>query len=108
MRFLTFLLVCCAVAVFAQSGGDQNAASKALHALFTTEWDYQMQQHPEQASNLGDRRWNDRWTDESLEANAKRYEHNKDVLVRLEKIDRGTLSPADQLNYDLFKKQYSD
>jgi len=108
MRFLTFLLFFCALSVFAQSGGDQNAASRALQALFTTEWDYQMEQRPEEASNLGDRRWNDRWTDESLEAIDKRYEHNKDVLVRLEKIDRGSLSPADQLNCDLFKKLYAD
>src|SRR5215467_439890 len=108
MRFLTFLLVCCAVAVFAQSGGDQNAASKALHALFTTEWDYEMQQHPEEASNLGDRRWNDRWTDESLEAHAQRNQHYQDVLAGLKKIDRSALSPAEQLNYDLFQKRYED
>jgi len=103
MRFLTFLLFFVALSMFGQT--DQ---AKALHELFTTEWDYEMQQHPEEASNLGDRRWNDRWTDESLDAHAKRYQHNQEVLVRLKKIDRNALSPAEQLNYDLFQKRYED
>src|SRR5215813_142230 len=103
MRFLTFLLFFVALSMFGQT--DQ---AKALHELFTTEWDYEMQQHPEEASNLGDRRWNDRWTDESLDAHAKRYQHNQEVLVRLRKIDRGALSSAEQLNYDLFQKRYED
>jgi uncharacterized protein (DUF885 family) len=108
MRFCIFLLFLCALSTFGQTGSTQNSVSKALHDLFTTEWDYDMQQHPEEASTQGDRRWNDRWTDESLEAHARRNQHNQDVLARLSKIDRSTLSPADQVNYDLFKKRYED
>src|SRR5215475_10439162 len=87
MRFLTFVLIICALSVFGQNGPVQNPPSKALNDLFAAEWDYDMQQRPEQASNLGDRRWNDRWTDESLEAHARRHQHNQDVLARLAKID---------------------
>lgn len=105
MRYSLFLLFLGALSAWGQV---TSSASTALHDLFTTEWDYEMQQHPERASNLGDRRWNDRWTDESLEAQDRRYQHSQDVLVRLAKIDRSTLSSADQLNYDLFKKQYED
>src|SRR5215467_14518594 len=108
MRLLTFVLLIFAVSVFGQTGPGQTQTSKTLHDLFSAEWDYDMQQHPERASELGDRRWNDRWTDESLEALERRHQHNQDVLTRLGKIDRAALSPADQLNYDLFKKQYSD
>jgi uncharacterized protein (DUF885 family) len=79
-----------------------------MRDLFAAEWDYDMQQHPEEASNLGDRRWNDRWTNESVEAHAQRNQHNQDVLVRLARIDRGALPPAEQLNYDLFQKRYED
>ena len=89
---------------FAQS----NAAGKALHALFDAEWDYDMQQSPEWASDLGDRRWNDRWSDDSLESYARRHQHNQEVLAKLAKIDHAGLSTADQLNYDLFKKHYED
>ena len=108
MRFCLFLLALGALSAWGQTDQMTPSASKALHDLFTTEWDYDMQQHPEHASTLGDRRWNDRWTDESLEATARRYQHNQEVLARLAKIDRSALAPADQLNYDLFKKGYED
>ncbi|HYL94085.1 MAG TPA: DUF885 domain-containing protein, partial [Alphaproteobacteria bacterium] len=100
---------CTALVLFCFSVGlawGQNASSKALHDLFATEWEYELQQDPEQASSLGDYRWNDRWADESLEAYARRYQHTREVLAKLAKIDRASLSPADQLNYDLFKKRH--
>ena len=83
-------------------------AAKALHDLFAAAWEQEMQGHPEEASMLGDRRWNDRWTDKSLEAYARRDQENQEVLGRLAKIDRSALSKIDQLNYDLFQKRYLD
>jgi len=83
-------------------------AAGALHALFAAEWDYQMEQHPAWASSLGDRRWNDRWGDISLEATFKRHDHDIETLNKLSQIDRAALSSADQLNYNLFKKNYEN
>jgi uncharacterized protein (DUF885 family) len=57
---------------------------------------------------LGDRRWNDRWEDVSLESIFKRHVHHVETLAKLAKIDRAALSVADQLNYDLFKKDYEN
>ena len=88
----------------AQSPSGPSAAGKTLNDFFESEWDYEMEQSPIRASFLGDRRWNDRWGDRSLEAYRKRDEHTVDALARLTKIERAQLSPADQLNYDLFKK----
>ncbi len=79
-------------------------AGKALQAFFDREWEWRMEQHPVRASTLGDRRWNDRWDDDSLEAQAKQEAHTKAALEELKKLDRSKLSPADQLNYDLFQK----
>ena len=81
-------------------------AVKALHELFAAEWDYQMEQHPTWASGLGDRRWNDRWGDISLEAIYKRHDHDIETLAQLTKIDRAALPSADQLNFDLFRRNY--
>ena len=83
-------------------------ASRQLHALFDREWDWTMEQSPVWASQMGDRRWNDRWADVSPAAQADRVEHRRAVLKELEAIDRGRLSPVDQLNYDLFRRQQLD
>ena len=86
----------------------KNSAAKTLHALFEGEWEYTMEQNPTWASVLGDRRWNDRWPDTSLDAIEKRQARRVGVLSRLKAIDRAQLSTADQLNYDLFKKEYEE
>ena len=97
-----WLLLCHSAS--AQSQSSPSAAGKTLNDFFESEWNYEMEQNPTRASSLGDRRWNDRWGDRSLEAYRKRDEHTVDALARLTKIERAQLSPADQLNYDLFKK----
>ena len=105
-RAIVFLFFLCAGA-FAQDSR-VNETAKTLHDLFAAEWDYQMEQHPTWASSLGDRRWNDRWSDSSLDAIYKRHDHDIATLTKLTKIDRAALSPSDQLNYDLFKKDYEN
>ena len=80
--------------------------STTLHALFDREWEWELTQDPLWASYLGDRRWNDRWPDISLKALDARQEHRRAVLKDLELVPRAQLSPADRLNYDLFKRQY--
>ena len=82
--------------------------AKELHELFASEWDYQMEQHPAWASRLGDRRWNNRWADLSLDAIEKRHRHKLEVLTRLRVMNREAFSSGDQLNYDLFLKDYQD
>ncbi|MEJ7578155.1 MAG: DUF885 domain-containing protein [Pyrinomonadaceae bacterium] len=83
-----------------------NAATRSLHELFDSEWERTMRENPTFASSLGDRRYNDRWEDASLTAIARRHRSDRDVLARLAAIDRSQLSAPDQLNYDLFKKDY--
>lgn len=80
--------------------------AKVLHDLFASEWEYIMEQFPTFASLLGDRRWNDKWTNVSLEAIKNRHDRALAVLVKLKAIDRAQLSEQDKLNYDLFKKEY--
>jgi uncharacterized protein (DUF885 family) len=77
--------------------------SARLHALFDAEWEHTMRVSPTWASHLGDRRYNDRWPDQSLATIEREHAHDCDVLKRLAAIDRAKLAEADQLNYDLFR-----
>ena len=108
MRPLTFL-ACLATSISLLHAppllaAEKKDSGKALNEFFEAEWNYEMEQSPVRASFMGDRRWNDRWGDQSPEAIRKREEHATETMARLNKFDRTQLSPADQLNYDLFKK----
>jgi len=80
-------------------------AAKTLHALFDAEWERGLVESPENASYNGDNRFNDRWSDMSLDAIARREGEDRDALAKLRAIDRSALSADDQLNYDTFAWQ---
>jgi uncharacterized protein (DUF885 family) len=104
LKCLTIAAILCLVnSTHAQTRAPQTPAQQ-LHALFDAEWKYGLEQNPTNASQMGDRRWNDRWPDRSLGAIEKRHQHDVALSQRLAAIKRARLSPADQLNYDLFKK----
>ncbi|HYI13612.1 MAG TPA: DUF885 domain-containing protein [Thermoanaerobaculia bacterium] len=81
------------------------AAAQKLHKLLDEEWEWQLRDNPEAATYIGDNRFSDRLTDRSAAAWAKRREHNRETLKRIEAIDRTKLSADDKLNYDLFLLQ---
>ena len=94
-----FLLLSCMCALPARAA---DPADKSLADFLAAEWNYTMEQSPTWASSLGDRRFNDRWPDESLDAVAARHVHDQKALQALQAINRAALSPANQLNYDLY------
>lgn len=97
------VLVLAVAAAF--SGGvqaQQGDEGKRLHAFFAEEWERGLRENPESASFEGDKRFNDRWSDNSLEAIAASEAADREALARLKRFDRSKLGPADQLNYDTF------
>ena len=86
----------------------QNPATVRLYALFDEEWELSLKENPTFASFLGDKRYNDRWSDQSLQAIEKRQQHRLETLAALKKINRNELSASDRLNYDLFQKDYEE
>lgn len=104
------MLVCgiffCLASVFGQTGN--TAATKSLYALFDSEWEWSLRENPTLASYLGDKRYNDRWNDVSLEAVSRRQKHLAETLTKLQQIKRAELSVKDQLNYDLFRKDLEE
>ena len=102
--FKTVAVLFIAVAA-AFSGGahaQQGDEGKLLHAFFAEEWERGLRENPESASFEGDLRYNDRWSDNSLEAIAASEAADREALGRLKRFDRSKLTPADQLNYDTF------
>jgi uncharacterized protein (DUF885 family) len=84
------------------------SAVKELHALFDTEWERIMRENPTWASSLGDRRYNDRWPDVSVAATERFHEEDVRALRQVEAINRAALPAGEQLNYDLFRRNYAD
>src|SRR6266481_960647 len=98
----TFEQECAKIA--ANSGND----SQRLRDLFKLEWAHRMAESPEFATEVGYPGQNDRWTDQSFEAIERRKRELPAVLKAIQSIDRSKLSAADQLNYDLFRKNQED
>jgi uncharacterized protein (DUF885 family) len=84
----------------------REAPTTALRVLIDREWQYQLEHSPTYASVAGDRRWNQRWDDLSLAAIEADHRHNQQVLAQLQRIDRQKLPAGEQLNYDLFRRDY--
>lgn len=86
------------------AGRGQRSEAARLHELFDASWEYQLIEYPEFATSVGDPRYNRRWTDWSLAAVARRDRELDAPAHALATIDRAALSDADQLSYDLFRR----
>jgi uncharacterized protein (DUF885 family) len=83
---------------------DQVSDSTRLHRLLALDWENTMVDYPEYATSVGFPGQNGRWTSLSLQALSERRRGLVDRVLVLRSIDRGNLRPADQLNFDLFKR----
>ncbi len=83
-----------------------SSVAQQLHALFESAWEADLRADPNNATYLGDMRFNDRWTNVSLAAYAARNRADQATLARLRSIPRASLPAAEQLNYDLFAREY--
>lgn len=75
-----------------------------LWQLFEANWKYQMMNSPESATWRGYPGQNHRWSDLSLKALSVGKEVDTETLNTLLSINRSKLSEANQLNYDLFRR----
>ena len=102
MKFTHFLLCClsfCSASVtWAQTPGER------LSKLFDEEWEYGLKESPTFASHLGDKRYNDHWADTSLAAIKRRHLHQVELLKKLADFDEKQLTPAQRLNFRLFRR----
>ena len=86
----------------------QLAESARLRRLFELDWEHSLEQYPELATYTGDSRYNDRWTDWSLEAVERRKAELDIPAGVLAAIDPAQLEPDDRLHYELFKRNVEE
>ncbi|HUF04933.1 MAG TPA: DUF885 domain-containing protein [Aridibacter sp.] len=107
MRLSTIVLTLALLAtpVVAQTARSlDNEATRELYDFFNERWEQRLKESPTFASFLGDKRYNDRWSDNSLAAVERRHRDDIEAMRRLKSIDRSKLSDSDKLNYDLYLK----
>jgi uncharacterized protein (DUF885 family) len=73
----------------------------AQNALFDEQYESDLRNSPERATDYGDYRYNDQLNDYSLAAIAQRNKINQSFLTRLEAISTAGFSDQDQLSHDL-------
>ena len=101
------LLALLPLAALAQKRSGSAGSPSPLQTLISREWQYQLEHSPTYASVLGDRRWNGSWDDLSLEALEADHQHNLQVLRQLDALKRTRLSAKEQLDYELFRRDYA-
>lgn len=84
------------------------ARSKALSVVLGEIWEDRLKHSPEFASFLGDKRYNDQWTDYSVEAVNSALARGRVFLDRLSQIDTTGLTQQEVLSRDLMLRELTD
>ena len=89
----------------ASAAPDLEGRRAALNSLIKEQWEYTMRNSPEWASLLGDKRYNDKWSDftqANIDADIK---VSGDFLKRFEAVDTSGFPLQEQLNRELMVRQ---
>ncbi|MEE8521396.1 MAG: DUF885 domain-containing protein [Gemmatimonadota bacterium] len=104
VALLGALLASSADAGFAQ----QAEASAQLERLFAEAWEFALQENPLFATQVGDRRYNDRLPSVTVSDYQRRLVKQLSFLQRLDAIDKSSLSESERTSYDIFKRLGED
>jgi uncharacterized protein (DUF885 family) len=79
-----------------------------LKHLLADEWEYELKESPEQATIIGDYRYNDRWSDASL-AHVQQQKHDmQEWLSRFEAVDISGFPEQEKLNQQLMVRSLKE
>ena len=110
-RFVSLLLALLVAApLFAdtKSTASLEERRKALNDLLNEQWEYTLKKEPIFASIIGDKRYNDQVSDESLDAINRDYEMSGKFLARFEAIDTTGFPEQEALNQELMVRGLKD
>ncbi len=102
-----FLLASFAVSASAQTApaGDIAARVAQQNALFEAYYQNNLKNHPEQATSVGDLRYNAQLSDASLAAIVREHAEADDFLVKLQAISPEGMSESDRLSHAMLVRQ---
>ncbi|NND98385.1 MAG: DUF885 domain-containing protein, partial [Pirellulaceae bacterium] len=88
--------------VYSQTTAAQDAK---LRELLDLVWDFEIQESPLLATNIGDPRGQDRLADESLDAIERRTSRRRDFLAQLDTIPIDSVSTLAQVDHELLRRR---
>ena len=91
-----------------QPSGATDGADTLFTALVDDIWQFDLREDPLFATSTGEHRYNDRLPQVSVADSERRQLQRAQFMSRLEKIERGQLSPTQQLNFDILRRQLAD
>lgn len=117
MRLRAFFL--CTVIVFAFAAFkflapqfamvNQPAREQAkFDRLLAEEWEYELRESPETATSIGDYRYNDRWSDLSLEHVEQQKKDLYEWLARFEQLPTAEFSEQEKLSFALMVRSLKE
>ena len=82
-----------------------NDEDDLLLSIFNEDWIYLLEQNPVYATSLGEKGFESKWKNHSLESFEQREQHTVQVINRLNRIKTDELSEDNKLNFRLFKQK---
>jgi len=79
-----------------------------LNQLLSEEWEYELRESPEQATTIGDYRYNDRWSDVSLAHVQARKQDAQRWISRFEAVDTNGFPEQEKLNRALMLRNMKE
>ena len=81
---------------------------KALDGLFQQYWDDRLEHDPEFASTIGDKRWNDKISDYSAQAENERVAREQNLMLKLAAIDPDGFTDAEKTSREMLLRRFVD
>ncbi len=89
-------------------GASLDARRDQLRRLVDEEWEYELRESPELATEIGDYRYNDRWSDPSLAHAQQQKKDAQDWLARFEAVDTAGFPEQERINHLLMVRNLKD
>lgn len=95
------ILLSCIPSLHAADNQSLNTRRTQFKQLLADEWEYELRESPEQATSIGDYRYNDRWSDASLAHVQQQKKDMEQWLSRFDAVDVSGFPEQEKLSQEL-------